>query len=196
MSDAAQSARRDLAFMKAVIEDRGPLPWFFGAHLFAVGLIFGANLLVGANVTWPSSVWSWLPATALYAPVWLVINAKSDYRAMGPSARVFGAAWMSMFLMTLTIVVSLITAQVGTGVTYGLIWPSIACALYGGAWMVGALIRRRLWMGLVAVGCFATAVACATFAGRPVMLSILGAGLLAFFMVPGLALIQLSRGKR
>ena len=196
MSGSIEAARGDLAFMKSVVEDRGPLPWFFGAHLFAVGLIFGTNLLVGAGVAWPSSLWSWLPASVLYVPVWFIINAKSDYRAMGPSARVFAAAWTSMFLMTLTIVVSLITAQAGTGVTYGLVWPSIACALYGGAWMVGALIRRRAWMGMVAVGCFGTAVACAAFVGRPEMLMILGAGLLAVFAVPGLVLIQLSRGKR
>jgi len=196
MTGAAETARSDLAFMKAVVEDRGPLPWFFGAHLFAVGLIFGTNLLVGANVAWPSSLWSWLPATLLYVPVWFVINAKSDYRVMGPSARVFSAVWMAVFLMTLSIVASLITAQVRTGVIYGLIWPSIACSLYGGAWMVGALIRRRAWMGLVALGCLAAAIACAATAGEPRMLLVLGAGLLALFAVPGLVLIQLSRGKR
>jgi hypothetical protein len=112
---------------------------------------------------------------------------------MGPSARVFGAAWMAVFLMTLTIVVSLIVAQIETKVRYGLIWPSIACALYGGAWMVGVLIRRRGWMALVALGCFATAVACAALAGRPQMLLVLGLALLALFALPGLVLMRLAK---
>ena len=196
MTDTAQSARNDLAFMKSVVEDRGPLPWFFGAHLFAVGVIFGLNLIVGSVVVWPSAIWSWLPATVLYAPTWFIINARSDYAAMGPSARVFGAVWMAVFLMTLTIVASLIVAQSGTGMTYGLIWPSIACALYGGAWMVGALIRRRGWMALVALTCFATAIACAALVGRPQMLLVLGAALLAVFAAPGLVLMRLAQRPR
>ena len=196
MASTAQSARNDLAFMKSVIEDRGPLPWFFGAHLFAVGTIFGLNLLAGAVVVWPSAIWSWLPATLVYVPVWFLINARSDYGAMGPSARVFGAVWMAVFLMTLTIVASLIVADIETRVTYALIWPSIACALYGGAWTVGALIRRRGWMALVALGCFATAIACAAFVGRPQMLLVLGVALLAVFAAPGLVLMRLARRSR
>ncbi len=196
MTDAAQSARNDLAFMKTVVEDRGPLPWFFGAHLFAVGAIFGLNLLVGSLVVWPSAIWSWLPASILYVPVWFFINARSNYAAMGPSARVFGAVWMAVFLMTVTIVASLIVAQTGSGVAYGLIWPSIACALYGGAWLVGALIRRRIWMGLVALGCFATAIACAAYVGQPQMLLVLGIALLAVFAAPGLVLMRLAKRPR
>ncbi len=196
MTGSAQAARNDLAFMKSVVEDRGPLPWFFGAHLFAVGVIFGLNLVVGATVARPSAIWSWLPASLLYVPVWFIINARSDYAAMGPSARVFAAVWMAVFLMTLAIVASLIVAQRGSGVNYALIWPSIACALYGGAWMVGGLIRRRGWMALVSLGCFAIAVTCAALVGQPGMLLALGVGLLALFAAPGLVLMRLARRPR
>lgn len=196
MTGSVQTARDDLAFMKSVVENRGPLPWFFGAHLCAVGLLFGLNLLLGATLAWPTSLWCWLPASILYFPVWIIINARSDYTSMGPSARVFGAVWMAVFLMTLALVASIITAQIRTGVAYGLIWPSILCALYGGAWMVGAMIRRRAWMALVALGCFATAILTAAFTGRPQALQILGVGLLAFFAAPGLGLMRLAKKVR
>ena len=198
MTETVQSARDELAFVKAVMEDKGPLPRWFGAHLFAVGLLFGLNLLVVGAWSQPdlaraSSILCWAPATAIYLPVWFLIHRRSDYAAMGPTARVFGAAWLAVLLMTLVIVACLVTAQLNSGVAYGLIWPAIACTFYGGAWLVIALIRRRAWMGLVAAGCFATAVACAALIGRTGMLLALGAGLLLFFAVPGFALMRALR---
>ncbi len=115
MTDSVQSAREDLAFVKAVVEDRGALPEWLGAHLLAVGVIFGLNLAVVGALSLAGSpvdvsVWSWLPASVIYAPVWFAIHRRSDYAAMGPSARVFAAACMAVLLMTLAIITSLILA--------------------------------------------------------------------------------------
>jgi len=69
MTDRAQSARSDLAFMKEVAEDRGPLPSILGAHLLAVGAPYGLNVIYAwagmrGFVPWPEEwqVWSWAPA--------------------------------------------------------------------------------------------------------------------------------------
>ena len=193
MSESIQSVQSDLAFMKAVVEDRVRLPWWLGAHLLAVGGLFGLNLLAGGTLLWPTSLWSWLPASVIYALVWFVINAKSDYASMGASARALGAVWLAVAAMSLVIVAGLVAAQKATGVGYVQIWPAIASALYGGAWTAGAIARRRGWMGLVAVGCFATAIACAACVGKPQMLIALGAGLIAFMAAPGFGLMRGAR---
>jgi hypothetical protein len=196
MTDSIQSVQSDLAFMKAVVEDRVRLPWWLGAHLFAVGGLFGLNLVLGGTVLWPTALWSWLPASVIYGLVWFVINARSDYAAMGPSARSLGAVWLAVVAMSLVIVASLVTAQAVSGMAYTQAWSPIASTLYGGGWMAGAIVRRRLWMGAVALGCFATAIACAVFIGKPEMLVALGAGLIVFMAAPGFVLMRsaLRRG--
>jgi hypothetical protein len=195
VTDSVQAARQELAFLKAVAEDRGPLPRWFGAHLFAVGAIFGLNLLVASAmaqagvIAWTSS-WTWLPSSVLYVPVWFIIHSRSNYAGMGPSARVFAAAWLAVMSMTFVIVACLVTAGSLTGVPYVLVWPAIACALYGGAWLVISVIRRQAWMWLVTAGCFVTALACAITIGQPGMLVALGVGLLAVFAAPGFVLMR------
>src|SRR5262249_41469238 len=156
----------------------------------ACGLLLGLNLLIGAVVAWGSAVWTWLPGTIVYVPIWFLIHARSDYAAMGPSARAFGAAWLTVVALTAVIVASLGAATVGSGVVYANIWPSIASALYGGAWMTAAVIRGKGRFGGIAAGCFATAIACAWLIGTPQMLMVFGAALLAFVAAPGFILMR------
>jgi hypothetical protein len=109
---------------------------------------------------------------------------------MGPSARSLGAVWLAVVAMSFVIIASLLAAQAASGVAFIEVWSAIASTLYGGAWMAGAIARRRLWMGMVALGCFATAIACAFFVGKPEMLITLGAGLIAFMAAPGFFLMR------
>src|SRR5262245_9967026 len=114
-SDAsARIAQSDLAFMRAVAEDRGPLPRLFWAHLFAVGALFGVNVLLAyaglaGLVSSPRSwmVWSWAPAGVIYALAYVWLHIQTSRRApefSGPAARAFAAAWSGVLLVTAAIV--------------------------------------------------------------------------------------------
>jgi hypothetical protein len=198
--DSVRSAREDLAFLKAVVEDRGPLPSVFGAHLLAIGLSYGANLLYiwaarAGYAPWPEAWmnWAWVPGTIPYLPVVLLLVIRGRRQVLGPTARVFGAAWIAMAAMTVSIVLVMMTASTRTGRQFHDVWPPIAFALYGGSWTVVGLIRRTLPDLVIAVGCFATAVVAAAFIGGPQVWLALGVGLLLFLAAPGAIIMRQAR---
>jgi peptidoglycan/LPS O-acetylase OafA/YrhL len=202
-SPSASSARDDLAFMRAVAEDRGPLPPLFGAHIFAVGAIFGANILYAyagnaGLVPWPRNdmVWSWAPAAAVYALAYLWLHIQTSRRAAefsGPAARAFAAVWSGVMLATAAMVAVVWIASERLQAPIYAAWPAMALGLYGAAWAVIGIVRKAWWMLGVTAGCFASAVACAFLIGQKEHWLAMGAGLLLFMAVPGWIV---WRGKR
>jgi len=204
MTDAIQAARDDLAFLKAVAEDRGPLPSQFGEHLLAIGLIFGADfifiwaLFAGVLPRLPHDPWmlvSWLPATIVYVPINLFISRRRP-ATLGPMARMVGAAWGAMALMIVATVMIVIVASAETGTPYYEIWPALAFVLYGGAWAVVGIVRRDRWFGLVAAGCFAVAAASAALVRAPESWLVMAAGLLLLLALPGAMIVRKARASR
>ncbi|MDP3739050.1 MAG: hypothetical protein Q8R02_16775 [Hyphomonadaceae bacterium] len=200
MTDRAQSARHDLAFMKELAEDRGPLPSILGAHLLAVGAPYGLNVIYAwagmrGFVPWPEDwyVWSWAPGTAVYLPILAVILFTSRGLSVGPAGRAFAAAWSGVGLMTWVIIALLAIAASRTGLVIWTIWPALAVTLYGGAWTVIGLVRRRYWSLLVAAGCFATALSCAALIDTPEHWLAMGLGLLLCMAVPGAAMMRMAK---
>ena len=202
MTDAAaRAARDDLAFLKAVAEDRGPLPAILGAHLLAVGLAFAPNLVLcwaifsGRADWWPASLsWAtWLPGVALWLPAYLYLQVRGHGRGgFGPSARVFAAAWGAMGLMTVATLALFAVAQSATGQAYFQIWPAFGFVLWGGAWAVVAIIRKRLWLGGIALASFALGVGCAALLRSPEVWLAMAAGLLLVFALPGAVILRLA----
>lgn len=192
MTDTLQSARADLAFMRELAEDRGPLPRHLGTHLFWPGLLYGLNVAyVWAGMRgfapWPADwyTWAWLPATIVYAPicVWLALDGRKQH--WGPAARVVAAAWTGVSIMTLTIVGIVIAASFKTGTNLAVVWPPTALALYAGAWLALGVVLKRLWAILIAIGCSLTAVLMASLTGEPEYWLVFGLGMLLFMAAPG-----------
>src|SRR5690242_7460104 len=122
MSDSTAAARNDLAFLKAVVEDRGPLPALLGWHLLAVGGIYGVGFVhiwgIFAQVfAWPDSwrAFTWAPATIVYVPIVAWLSLKGARMVWGPAARVFAAAWGGMAAMILPILALMACASLRTG---------------------------------------------------------------------------------
>lgn len=197
MSSVTDSAREDLAFLRALADDAGAPPTMLGLHLLAVGAIYGANLIgiwavsvFGVSLPEGWLMWSWAPGTALYLPVCLWISLKSRRFAMGPTARVFLAAWIAVGLIALPIVIVMEIARARTGIAFTAIWPALSFLLYGGAWAALGIIRRKSWHGAVALGCLATAIAGALLIDDPAGWLVMGVGLLLFMAAPGFALMR------
>jgi uncharacterized membrane protein len=196
MSDA-QSLHNDLAFMRAVADDRGPMPRTIGEHMLAPGLIFGANFVLiwaaqAGLVSLPAwfNSFTWAPGAVLYLACYPVLMARSKGAAIGPGARAFAAVWCGVALMTLASVAVLVAAAVSTHRTFHEIWPASAFVLYGGAWITIAIIRRSWGWAGVGVGSFVTAVAAAAILFKPESYLIMAAGLILFVAGPGLQIIR------
>lgn len=202
MTNQTQSARDDLAFMKAMAADRDPLPWGFGAQLLAPGLLYApCPLLVWSNLAGITHLpeswlpWLWVPAMALHLPICFWLARKSP-SAVGPNKRLFGMAWMTMGAMTFVALCGLGLAQAQYGAPFLLAWPVIAFTLYGGTWMVIGAAHARVWHRLVAAGCFASALLCATQVGSPTQWLMLGLGVLLWIAAPGLIIMTQARASR
>lgn len=192
MTEQARAARDDLAFMKEVAEDRGPLPGLLGAHLLAVGTPFGLNVIYAwagmrGFVPWDTDwyAWSWAPGAVVYLPCLIFLLIRGHGAVVGPAGRAFAAAWAGVGLMTWVIVTVLAVAASRTGPTVWYVWPALALTIYGGAWTSMALATRRYWGLLVAAGCFATAIACSALIETAEHWLAMGVGLLLFVAVPG-----------
>ncbi len=197
MTDALRSARDDLAFMKELAEDRGPLPRHLGAHLFWPGLLYGLNVAyiwagMRGFAPWTSDwyMWSYLPGTVVYIPIciWLSLDGRRQH--WGPAARVVAAAWTGVSIMTVTVVAIVTVASFKTGTNVAIVWPPIALALYAGAWLALGVVLKRLWSILVAIGCSLTAVLMAALTDTPEYWLVFGLGLLLFMSAPGLMIMR------
>ena len=197
MNDQARAAREDLAFMKELAEDRGPAPGHFGEQVFWPGLLYGLNLvyawagMIGV-VPWPEDWYvkgvgmlAWGPATAIYLPMLIWFAFRGFYRSGGLAARMFTGAWSVVGFMCLTCTAILIVASYKMKVNYAAVWPAIAMTIYGSAWLVQGILRRHLWLLLLAAGCCVTAVLMAFLVGQTELWLVMGLGLLVFMALPG-----------
>ena len=197
MTDQVRAAREDLAFMRELAEDRGPVPSHLGQHIFWPGLLYGLNViatwagLIGL-IPWPTDwyVWAWLPATIIYVPVCVWINIQARRQSWGPAARMFAAAWSAVALLTLTVVTVVITASYRTGINHAVVWPSFALAMYGASWLVMGILLKRRWSLAVAFGCSATAIVMGFLIDSPHLWLVMGVGLLLFLAVPGATIMR------
>jgi hypothetical protein len=195
MSD--QSLHSDLAFMRAVADDRGPMPRTIGEHMLVPGLVFGANfaLIWAAQAgLFKAPGWfnyaAWAPGAVIYLLCWLVLWKRAQGAAIGPGARAFAAVWCGVAMMTFAFVALMIVASYATRKPYFETWPASAFILYGGAWATLAVVRRSWGWAAVAAGSFATAIAAAVFLLQPVAYLIMAIGLVLVVAGPGLAIIR------
>lgn len=202
MRETADQIRADLAFLRTVAEDRGAVPEVLGWHLTAIGGVFSLAMIhiwsVYAGLTpWPESWMSFLavPGVLAYAPLnfWLTRRARGC--AWGPAATAFGAAWAAMATMIPPAVIVLLIAQHQTGLPFHLAWPALAFVLYGGAWMLAAIVKRERWHAAVALGCFATAASCAALIRHDGQWLLMAGGLAGLVALPGLAIVLRARSE-
>jgi hypothetical protein len=200
MNDSLRSARDDLAFMKELAEDRGPLPAHLGQHIFWPGLLYGLNVIatwagLSGLIPWPADwqAWAYLPATVIYIPICLIVNLRARRQSWGPAARMFAAAWSGVALLTFTVVTVVVIASYRAGVNYAVVWPSFALAMYGGSWLVMGILLKRMWALLVAFGCCATAIAMGFLIDMPELWLVMGLGMLFFMALPGFVMMRPKR---
>jgi hypothetical protein len=132
----------------------------------------------------------WAPGAALYLLAYPILMLRGRRAVIGPSARAFAAAWCGVALMTAAAVAVTAAASLSLQRSFYEVWPALAFVLYGGAWAAVAVVRRRLGWGLVAGGCFATAIIAATLATQPASWLVFAVGLFAFVAGPGWAITR------
>ena len=165
MTSEQQSAREDLAFLRALAEGDGRPERNFGKGYFAAGLIYGVQVLLQwaeyADVISLPGLGSLAVVTvptALFITYAIWIN-RSAGASVGAN-RTLNAVFMSAGLTNLVILTIVATVAISLEAHFlWMIYGAVVYAFQGAAWFVAFRLLRRAWMLAVALGWFASAVA-------------------------------------
>jgi hypothetical protein len=200
MNTDARTAQEDLAFLRQLVErdDGTAAPWAKG--YFAAGLIYGAQMLMHAAQFFgllpgegPAALLIGLGPTLVFIPVavwitWRHRAARPPTAANRAVGAVFGGVGAAN--LALIIVIGWAAWQHRSFATW-LIYPACVFILQGAAWTAAWMVRRRAWLGLVAAGWFAFAIAMGLTTDRigPYVL-FCGLGIWTCMALPGWVMIR------
>jgi hypothetical protein len=202
MTADSHSARDDLAFLRTLVEAGDTYYRPFGEAYFAAGLIYGAQMLMHAGqalgllpVSSPWGLLIGIGPTVVFIPVIVWINWRHRKIRPNPVGRAVSIVFAAVGMANLALV-----AVVGSvawrehSITTWLIYPCAVFVLQGAAWLVAWALRRRAWLGLVALGWFVTAVGMAVAVqsfGYYILFG--GLGIWICMALPGWLMIRLAR---
>jgi len=199
VNEHLDSARDDLAFLRALVSEGGQVQGSVGAGLLAGGLCYGMQSLA----QWALLVSGWrappllqlavgfLPTVVFLAILtWLIIRDRKLSRN-GVGTRAINAAFGGAGLAAMT--TAAIFAYLAIRHQSIMIWlfhPMMVCVVQGTVWYIAYAVRRHGWIGLVSAGWFATALLLALLIESHWFVLLLGLSLLALMALPGWVLMR------
>jgi hypothetical protein len=138
--------------------------------------------------------WAWLVGVLVLSPVMLLLRKRFP-KPSGAASRAVLAAWTGV---ATGIAVAALAFGLGAwrlGLPAFVVWafPVVLFILYGTAWSVAYSVMRRTWFARIAGGCFAGALACGFFMGRPEEWLVLSLGLFLLVAAPGFVILRQAR---
>lgn len=198
----AETARDDLAFLRALVEPDDRWQKQFGQVYTAAGgcycaqmLMHGGQFLGLAPTSGPVALAIGLGPTVVFLAllIWITTRGGAAPAAGGGStARAVGAVFAAVGLANLALILSIGSiAWRWHSIPTWLIYPCVVMILQGMAWLVVYMLRRRGWLAAVALGWFATGIAMAAYIDNMAGYVIsAGAGMFAFMLLPGLYVLR------
>jgi hypothetical protein len=199
------TARDDLAYLRALVQGGEGLPPGFGQAYTAAGLCYGIQFLLhgGQALGWVSDAGAvglaiGLGPTVIFLALlaWITTRSRSE-GVPGVTSRAVRSVFSAIGFANLAagaVVGSVAWRQ--QSLTIWLIFPCIVMIFQGAAWLVASALWRRRWFALVAVGWFAAGVAAALCIGTvAAYLAVSGVAFLLLMVGPGLALARPGTNK-
>ena len=167
----ADSARDDLAFMRALVSSDDHWQRQFAEIYTAAGVCYSVQVLMhigqflgmAPSAGLGGQVIGWAPTVVfVILLVWSVRRAGP--RPGGVTSRAVGAVFAAVGLSNLALMISIGSVALRLhNQTIWLLYPCVVMVLQGLAWLVAFMLRRRTWMAVVAFGWFAVGVSMAVF---------------------------------
>ena len=168
MNAEIESARDDLAYMRALVGGTERMQKTIGEAFFWAGLLYGGQCLLHWLQTLgviasegPVALAIVIVPTVIFIGILVIVTMK-DAKAPpgGPAARALGAVFQGAGLANLAMAfVFGYGSAVFEAPGLWLYHPVVVCMFQGVAWFVAFNVLRRNWLGFVAVGWFATTIA-------------------------------------
>jgi predicted outer membrane lipoprotein len=202
MNQDLETARDDIAFMRSLAEGPNQHNRTMGEALFAAGLIYGAQTLgqwaVDIELISVSGgmYFAWILGCnlAFFAVLGALIWRERGKKTEGVTRRAYEAAFQAAGLANLSIVLVFLAATlrgVDAGIWY--FYTPMVFALQGGAWFVFFRLRKRAWLGLVALGWFASAIGLGLTTHSPTYVLVASISLFALLGLPGWVMMRLAK---
>lgn len=193
-------ARDDLAFMRALVSPEDRWQRQFGKLYSAAGLCYCVQMLLHVGqflgIT-PSQglgalAIGWGPTVVFVVILIWVLRRGGTQMPGGATSRAVGSVFAAVGLCNIALALSIGSVSLRLhSITIWLIYPCVVMVLQGLAWLVAFMIRRRAWLGVVALGWFGVGVAMALLIDN--MAGYVGAasvGIFFFMLLPGLYIMR------
>jgi hypothetical protein len=203
MTKDGEDVYKDLAFLRALVNEAPKAQGAGGIVFFAAGLAYGIDCLA----YWAQMAYD-IPSTpgtglvlilfpiVITLPVIVYVTWQSRKSAQqGVATRALNAAYGSAGLANLAIAVVFgYVANTQASMLIWLLYPVVICAFLGAVWYVAYMIRRKLWLACVSVGWFITTVALGLLIRQTqTYLLILGIALIVLMGGAGWTMMHLNR---
>ncbi len=205
MTADSGTARDDLAFMRAVVQDGASgMTAALGESYFAGGLIYGLQCLVQCSsaLGLPAIPAAWQPAAGIgptlifcVALTAIILRHRKDGQG-GFVGRAVGAAFACLSVSNLALIVVIGSLAIARhSIEIWLLYPCSVFVMQGASWLIAYALRQRLWLLAVGLGWYAAAVALALSITVSITLFglIAGVSLVLLMAAPGAAIMRLAR---
>ncbi len=199
MNSANHSVSEDLAFLRTLAEGGGESQRGTGVALVLGGLLYGLQCFVAGAQAYG---WLHMNETAmtifsvaitvvfLLALGWIIWQGRHVSQG-GVVARALTAAFTAAGTATLSMLcVFASIALREKSITIWLLYPCSVFALQGAAWTLAWMLRKRIWLGIVALGWLLSAVILAWTIGTALYPMVAGLALVLFMAVPGAIMMR------
>lgn len=192
-------ARDDLAFIRALVAPEDHWQRQFGKLYAAAGACYSVQMLlhigqfmgITPNAGLGAQLIGWGPSVVFLAILIWVIRRDGPQRG-GLTSRAVGAVFAAVGMTNLALCLTIGSVALRLhSLTLWLIYPCVVMILQGLAWMVAFMLRRRAWLGVVAIGWFGVGVAMAIFIDNMIgYVASATVGVVCFMLIPGLYLMR------
>lgn len=198
-----KTVQDDLAFLRGLAEggnERGGLGVPGGALYGSAGVLYGVQTLFyfaqekGLVVLGfaGNMVMAWAPTVIFLVLMTIVIIMDRKNPQRGVTNRAINAAFSAVGVANLALIIVFAAAAARhKDFHYWLFHPAVVFILQGAVWLVTFMLRRRMWMLLVAVGWLVCGVAMGLLIERAdLYLLISSVGLFGFMAAPGFYMMR------
>ena len=189
----------DLAFLRALAEGGGESQRATGLALCIGGALYGMQSLAFGALAYgwvtmsepvQGAISTGVTVAFLIAIGWITWRNRAPQTG-GIVARALNAVFASAGTATLSLLVGFATVALREkSLTIWLLYPCAVFALQGAAWTAAWMLRRRAWLGVVALGWLVSAAVLAVSIGTAHYPMIAGVALLLFMAVPGRVMMR------
>jgi hypothetical protein len=201
MTDPADAARDDLAFLRGLVQSGTGFQRRLGEGYVVAGLCYGVQMLLhlgqGLGVVRSDGAWGLaigLGPTVVFIglAIWLSIRNRGPIPGASVVARAVGSVFMALGLSNIALI-AIIGSQALRlkSLEIWLIYPCVVLTLQGAGWLIVYTLRRQAWIAAVAAGWFVTGVALAFSIGHPMAFVAIGAaGFWGLMVAPGVYMMR------